>query len=53
MNNHPEIASHWKGRLLVHIKVSDSKTPVKGTFDIEDKVLSLKGLKEKKTMQKY
>lgn len=53
MNHHPEIASLWKGRLLLHIQVSDTKTPEKGTFDVDPAVLSKPGLNEILRLQRY
>lgn len=34
MNNNPEQASTWKGRILLHIEVFDSKSPQKGQVDL-------------------
>jgi len=35
MNDNPEQASRWKGRLLLHVQVSDSKSPEKDIVPID------------------
>lgn len=47
MNENPEIASTWKGRILLHIDCEDSQHPEKAVQRIED------GIKEKAINQGY
>lgn len=35
MNNYPEIASKWKGKILFHLQVTDSKSPVSAVVDMD------------------
>lgn len=33
MNRNPEVASKWKGRVLMHLHIADSLTPERGVFE--------------------
>ena len=41
MNENPEIASLWKGRILMHIQASDSKAPEQGKFSIDQTIMQM------------
>ena len=36
MNENPEVASLWKGRILMNIEVFDSKAPEQGEVEIKE-----------------
>ena len=38
MNENQEMASNWKGRLLIHISVTDTKYPQSQVIDIPDQM---------------
>ena len=39
MNENPEIASLWKGRILMHIQAFDAKAPEQGKFAIDQTIM--------------
>lgn len=41
MNNNPDQATLWKGRVLMHMAVHDTKAPEKGVFDLKEPVVPL------------
>jgi hypothetical protein len=40
MNENPDIASLWKGRIFMHIEVFDSQAPESGTFPLSQSDIS-------------
>jgi len=41
MNKNPEEASLWKGRLLIHLKIADCKTPERKVSDLSPEILKI------------
>lgn len=35
MNNNPDSATLWKGRVLMHVRAFETKAPEKGVFDLQ------------------
>lgn len=38
MNDNPEIATSWNGRILMHVEVLNIKNPVKKVTEIDEKI---------------
>ena len=53
MNNNPEHATLWKGRVLMHVGVRDTKAPEKGVFDLTEPVVPLQQFNQAKSLKKY
>ena len=53
MNENPEIASLWKGRILMHIQTFDSKAPESGMFDIDQNIMQMVSQQETRIMKEY
>jgi hypothetical protein len=53
MNRHPEIASKWKGRVLFHIQVTDSKSPAKGVQPMDESIMRLANYRQWRQPIKY
>ena len=41
MNENPEVASMWKGRVLLHLEIADCKTPERAVVDLDEAILKL------------
>ena len=40
MNEHPEYASQWKGRVLIQVEVEETDKPLAKTQDITDDLIA-------------